>query len=80
MTLQVFYKGQEKPVFYVANRGHHADIGGTTPGRRVLSYMLLIMKCFVGSMPPYSKNLLEEGMSVKSYKLVNNGVFQEEGE
>lgn len=59
----VFYKGQEKPVFYVANRGHHADIGGTTPG----------------SMPPYSKNLLEEGMSVKSYKLVNNGVFQEEG-
>ena len=30
---KVFYPGQPKPVFFVANRGHHADIGGITPGR-----------------------------------------------
>lgn len=29
---QVFYPGSECPVFFVANRGHHADIGGITPG------------------------------------------------
>ncbi len=28
----VFDKSQSKPVFFVANRGHHADIGGITPG------------------------------------------------
>ncbi len=28
----VFYADSENPVFYVAARGHHADIGGTTPG------------------------------------------------
>ncbi len=55
----VFYKG--KPVFYVANRGHHADIGGATPG----------------SMPPFSKSLNEEGVCIKSIKLVEGGVFQE---
>lgn len=30
-------------------------------------------------MPPHSKYLWEEGMNVKSFKLVKNGVFQEEG-
>ena len=29
----VFYEGIEKPVFFVANRGHHADIGGISPGK-----------------------------------------------
>eukprot|EP00742_Colponemidia_sp_Colp-10_P008402 GILJ01009100.1.p1 GENE.GILJ01009100.1~~GILJ01009100.1.p1 ORF type:complete len:1330 (+),score=217.58 GILJ01009100.1:312-3992(+) len=52
-----------KAVFYVASRGHHADIGGISPG----------------SMPPFSKSLLEEGASIRSFKLVKNGVFQEEG-
>jgi 5-oxoprolinase (ATP-hydrolysing) len=28
----VFYPNVEKPVFFVANRGHHADIGGISPG------------------------------------------------
>ena len=32
ITTQVFYPGCEKPVFFVASRGHHADIGGITPG------------------------------------------------
>ena len=60
---QVFYPGQDKPVFFVASRGHHADIGGITPG----------------SMPPHSKYLHEEGAVFKSFKLVKGGVFQEEG-
>ena len=33
----------EAPIFYVASRGHHADIGGATPG----------------SMPPFSRSLEE---------------------
>nr|MBC8282471.1 hydantoinase B/oxoprolinase family protein [Nitrospinota bacterium] len=52
-----------KPVFFVANRGHHADVGGITPG----------------SMPPFSKTLQEEGVCIKTFKLVEGGEFQEEG-
>ncbi|KMP11656.1 5-oxoprolinase [Candidatus Nitromaritima sp. SCGC AAA799-C22] len=51
-----------RPVFYVAGRGHHADIGGTTPG----------------SMPPFSRTLEEEGACIESFKLVDNGYFREE--
>ena len=57
----VFYEGNPKPVFFVANRGHHADIGGISPG----------------SMPPHSKYLWEEGARFKSFKIVDRGVFQE---
>lgn len=52
-----------RPVFFVANRGHHADIGGISPG----------------SMPPFSQSLSEEGVCIESFKLVENGVFQERG-
>ncbi len=48
--------------FFVANRGHHADIGGTTPG----------------SMPPFSRNLNEEGVVLRNLTLVSGGVFHEE--
>uniref|UniRef100_A0A8V5GWG0 Uncharacterized protein n=1 Tax=Melopsittacus undulatus TaxID=13146 RepID=A0A8V5GWG0_MELUD len=58
----VFISGTPSPVFFVANRGHHADIGGITPG----------------SMPPHSQSLLEEGATFLSFKLVRNGTFQEE--
>lgn len=58
----VFYPGNEKPVFFVASRGHHADIGGITPG----------------SMPPNSKTIFEEGAVFKSFKLVKDETFQEE--
>lgn len=51
-----------KVVFYVANRGHHSDIGGMTPG----------------SMPPFSKTLEDEGAAIYSFKLVESGIFQEE--
>lgn len=60
---QVFWPGQPRPVFFVASRGHHADIGGITPG----------------SMPPHSRSLQEEGAVFISFKLVKSGIFQEEG-
>ena len=60
---QVFYPGVKKAVFFVASRGHHADIGGITPG----------------SMPPHSRHINEEGAVFRSFYLVKNGVFQEEG-
>lgn len=52
-----------KLVFFVASRGHHAEIGGATPG----------------SMPPFSKSIWEEGAAIKAFKLVEKGIFQEEG-
>ncbi|KAM7345135.1 5-oxoprolinase [Cochliomyia hominivorax] len=58
----VFYKDHDGPVFFVASRGHHADIGGITPG----------------SMPPHSTSLAQEGASFKSFLIVENGIFQEE--
>ncbi|KAL6987567.1 5-oxoprolinase, variant 2 [Sarracenia purpurea var. burkii] len=57
----VFDNGQL--VFFVASRGHHAEIGGITPG----------------SMPPFSKFIWEEGAAIKAFKLVEKGIFQEEG-
>lgn len=52
-----------KPIFFVASRGHHADIGGISPG----------------SMPPFSRRLEEEGACIMSFKLVREGIFQQEG-
>ena len=49
-------------LFYVGSRGHHADIGGTTPG----------------SMPPDSRTVEEEGVLIDNFKLVENGRFHEE--
>lgn len=57
----VFNKG--RLIFFVASRGHHAEIGGITPG----------------SMPPFSKFIWEEGAAIKTFKLVEKGIFQEEG-
>ena len=51
----------DKPLFYVGSRGHHADIGGTTPG----------------SMPPFSTRIEEEGVQINNVKLVAQGVLQE---
>jgi 5-oxoprolinase (ATP-hydrolysing) len=50
-----------KPLFYVASRGHHADIGGITPG----------------SMPPTSKTVEEEGVLLDNFQLVEQGHFRE---
>jgi len=50
-----------RPLFYVGSRGHHADIGGTTPG----------------SMPPFSTRIEEEGVRIQNFKLVERGVLRE---
>ena len=52
----------EQPAFYVANRAHHAEIGGAVPG----------------SMPPFSTNLAQEGVLIRSRKLVDRGESCEE--
>uniref|UniRef100_A0A0B6ZGC5 5-oxoprolinase n=2 Tax=Arion vulgaris TaxID=1028688 RepID=A0A0B6ZGC5_9EUPU len=57
----VFSQGQTRPVFFVASRGHHADIGGITPG----------------SMPPHSTSIFQEGAVFKSFKLVEGGELRE---
>ena len=48
-------------LFYVGSRGHHADIGGITPG----------------SMPPGSKVVEEEGVLIDNFLLVEEGRFRE---
>lgn len=53
----VFTDG-DLPIGYVANRAHHAEIGGITPG----------------SMPPNAKNLAEEGVVISPQYLVKGGV------
>jgi 5-oxoprolinase (ATP-hydrolysing) len=50
-----------KPSFYVASRGHHADIGGSTPG----------------SMPPFSQTIAEEGVLFDNFLLVRGGALRE---
>jgi 5-oxoprolinase (ATP-hydrolysing) len=51
----VFDDAGESILFYVGSRGHHADIGGTTPG----------------SMPPDSECIEEEGVLIDNFKLVD---------
>jgi len=48
-------------LFYVGSRGHHADIGGTTPG----------------SMPPDSRTIADEGVLLTNVRLVSQGEFHE---
>ena len=50
-----------EPTFYVGSRGHHADIGGVTPG----------------SMPPFSTRIDEEGVQLDNVKLVDAGRLRE---
>ena len=53
----VFVIGSKTPVFFVASRGHHADVGGCTPG----------------SMPPDSTTLAEEGVVFRGERIVHDG-------
>ncbi len=55
----VFDKDDTQPVFFVASRGHHADIGGTAPG----------------SMTPLATHIEDEGVILDNLKLVSNGEF-----
>ena len=53
--------GNPVPQFYVASRGHHADIGGITPG----------------SVPPFSRHIDEEGVLIDNLLLVRDGHLHE---
>jgi len=57
----VYLDGHAEPVFYVGSRGHHADVGGLTPG----------------SMPPFSTRIEEEGVQINNVKLVEAGRLRE---
>ncbi|MCB0895549.1 MAG: hydantoinase B/oxoprolinase family protein, partial [Nocardioidaceae bacterium] len=51
----------EQIIFYVASRGHHADVGGSTPG----------------SMPPFSRHVEEEGVLIDNALLTRDGRMRE---
>ncbi|MDA4846718.1 hydantoinase B/oxoprolinase family protein [Hoeflea sp. E7-10] len=53
----VFDEAGEEILFFVGSRGHHADIGGRTPG----------------SAPPDSRHIDEEGVLISNFKLVEDG-------
>lgn len=55
------FSSSPTPLFYVASRGHHGDIGGITPG----------------SMPPNSKTVEEEGILIDNFQLVSQGKLRE---
>lgn len=57
----VFDEDGKQVIFYVASRGHQADIGGITPG----------------SMPPHSTTVEEEGILFDNFLLVEEGNFRE---
>ena len=58
----IFDEAGREILFFVASRGHHADIGGRTPG----------------STPPDSRTVEEEGILFDNFKLVDAGVFLED--
>ena len=58
----VFDETGERILFYVSSRGHHADIGGRTPG----------------SAPPDSTHIEEEGVLIRNFKLVDEGRLRAE--
>ena len=59
----VFDEAQKEILFFTGSRGHHADVGGITPG----------------SMPPDSKHIDEEGVLLTNVKLVDQGRIDEVG-
>ncbi len=61
VVMPVFDETGQRILFNVAARGHHADIGGSTPG----------------SMPSNSSTLAEEGVLIDNFLLVSAGRFRE---
>lgn len=61
VIMPVFVEGEDTPAWYVAARGHHADIGGIAPG----------------SMPPDSRTVHDEGVLIDNVLLVDAGQFLE---
>jgi len=52
----------DRILFFVASRGHHPDVGGRTPG----------------SAPPDSAHIVEEGVLINNFKLVDQGTYRED--
>jgi 5-oxoprolinase (ATP-hydrolysing) len=61
VVMPVFVDRRAQPAFFVAARGHHADVGGTQPG----------------SMPPFSRTIEEEGVLLDALPILRAGVFLE---
>jgi 5-oxoprolinase (ATP-hydrolysing) len=57
----VFDDAGAEILFFVGSRGHHADVGGTSPG----------------SMPADSRHVAEEGVLIDNFQMVSGGVFRE---
>ncbi|MFL6798182.1 MAG: hydantoinase B/oxoprolinase family protein [Xanthobacteraceae bacterium] len=57
----VFDRAQREILFWVASRGHHADVGGVSPG----------------SMSPNATTIEEEGVYIDNFKVVEGGRFRE---
>ena len=57
----VFDDDNAKILFWVASRGHHADVGGISPG----------------SMSPNATSIEQEGVYMDNFKLVDRGTFRE---
>ncbi len=55
------FSDNEELIFFTAARGHHADIGGKTPG----------------SLPPLSGSIHEEGVLIETMTVVKDGKFRE---
>ncbi len=58
----VYDEDTQELLFFTASRAHHAEIGGIVPG----------------SMPPFSKNLAEEGVLIRNFKLIASGESRED--
>ena len=58
----VFDEAEQQILFWVASRGHHADVGGTAPG----------------SMSPLATVIEEEGVYIDNFKIVDQGRFCED--
>jgi len=61
VVMPVFVGETPEPAFYVAARGHHADVGGVQPG----------------SMPPFSATIEDEGVLLDALPIMRDGAFLE---
>ncbi len=62
VIMPVFLEADDAPAFFVAARGHHADVGGTTPG----------------SMPPSSRTVEDEGVLIDDFLLIDAGRLRDD--
>jgi 5-oxoprolinase (ATP-hydrolysing) len=61
VVMPLFDEAGDRLLCFLAARGHHADVGGLTPG----------------SMPPMSRSIAEEGVLIDSVRIVSGAEFDE---